>query len=248
MVASSMPEHDPTAYGSAIADRYDALYGDREPEATIEAVVGLAQGGPVLELGIGTGRVALPLRERGLRVAGIEGSPEMVERLRAKPGGREIEVAVGDFASTMLAARDFGLVLLNLNTIFALPDQDAQVRCFANAAAHLRPGGRFVVEAMVLEPALHREGVAVAPRTFGEGHVELQASRYDAAAQRITRRLVLLGAGGVQVVSVEDRYAWPGELDLMARMGGLALEHRWGAWEGTPFTSRSDRHVSVYRR
>ena len=244
-----MPEHDPSAYGEQVAGAYDELY-DALPD-TDDAVARLAElagpDGRVLELGIGTGRLALPLAARGIEVAGIEGSPAMVAQLSQKPGGDQLVVTVGNFIDTVVEG-DFSLVILALNTVFALPSQDDQVRCFANAARHLGPGGRFVVEAFVLDPARFAGGSAIEPRIMEEDHVELQVSRYDPVTQRVTRRLIHLRATGVHIVPVDDRYASPAELDLMASMAGLRLAARWGDWRAGAFTAASARHVSVYER
>ncbi len=245
----SAADHDPTAYGRGVADAYDELYAAiPDTDEAVSCLAGLAGPGPVLELGVGTGRLALPLARRGLRVHGMDSSPEMVELLRAKaPEGDGIEVVVGDFAETVLGER-FTLVVLAINTIFALPDQGAQVRCFRNAAAHLEPGGVFVVEAYVLDPAALRDGPTVQPRFVDDGHVELQVASYDAATQRMQRTLVHLREGGIRLVPVNDRYASPAELNLMAQMAGLRLRERWGDWSRRAFDGSSRRHVSVYER
>ena len=243
-----MTDHDPTAYGQGVSADYDAFYA-RLPETdeAIERLAQLAGNGRVLELGIGTGRLALGLVERGLEVAGIEGSPEMVEQLHAKPRGAEIPVAVGDFAETTVDGT-FSLVVLALNTIFALADPDAQLATFANAAAHLDPGGAFVVEAFVVRPDQLSGEWVVSPRMVEDEHVELEVSRYDAATGRIARKLVHLLPHGNSIVSVNDVYASPGELDLMARAAGLTLRDRWSSWVGAPYLTGSRKHVSVYEK
>jgi SAM-dependent methyltransferase len=243
-----MTEHDPSVYGQGVSADYDAFYARLpETDAAIERLARLADGGAVLELGIGTGRLALGLVERGLRVAGIEGSPEMVDQLRAKPRGDEIPVVVGDFAEATVEGT-FSLVVLALNTIFALADRDAQLACFANAAAHLDPGGVFVVEAFVLRPDQVAGGWSVKPRMVEDEHVELEVSRYHAATGRIERKLVHLLPHGNSIVSVNDVYASPGELDLMAHAAGLRLRDRWADWAGAPYITGSTKHVSVYEK
>lgn len=238
---------DASEYGRHAADVYDETYAHLTPDAAVERLAELADGGPVCEFGIGTGRLALPLAARGLTVAGVEGSPEMAAGLRAKPGGDAVEVAVGDFAGTRVPG-EFALVVLAFNTIFALPDQAAQVACFRNAAAHLRPGGRFVVEAWVPDPGAFRAGGALRPVRVTEDVVLLEAALLHPAEQRMTTTKVRLTNGGVHLLPANHRYAWPAELDLMAELAGLRREHRWEDWSGRPFTDHSREHVSVYRR
>ncbi|WP_234040840.1 class I SAM-dependent DNA methyltransferase [Micromonospora coerulea] len=239
---------DPSEYGRRIpADVYDEAYGHLDPETAVNRLMALADGGPVCEFGIGTGRLALPLLERGLRVAGVEGSPEMVDRLRAKPGGNRVEVAVGDFAHTR-APGEFGLVLLAFNTIFALPDQAAQVACFRNAAAHLRPGGRFVIEAWVPDPGAFRAGGALRPIRVAPDAVLLEAAELHPAEQRMTTTKVWLTDDGMHLLPANHRYAWPAELDLMAQLAGMTRESRWADWTARPFTDDSREHITVYRR
>jgi len=240
--------HDPEAYGRAIAPDYDDLYDDAlDTDTAVDCLAGLAGGGPVLELGIGTGRLALPLVERGLAVHGVDSSPEMVALLRAKPGGADLPVTVGDFADVHLEER-FTLVVLAFNTIFALPTQDAQVGCFAAAAEHLRPGGRFVIEAFVPDPTRFSHGGMVRPYAIGSDHVILEVGEIDPAAQRMTTTKVRLGAEGVRLYPANHRYAWPAELDLMARLAGLRMTQRWAGWDRAPFTATSDHHLTVYER
>lgn len=240
--------YDPSAYGRDIADEYDALY-ESIPD-TDEAVARLAElagDGPVLELGIGTGRLALPLAARGLEVHGVEASEEMVAQLTAKPGGDEIPVEVASFDDYELRQR-FSLVVLALHTIYGLPTQERQVRCFTTAARHLLPGGAFVIEASLLDVGAFRAGQAVRPRFSGEGRVELQIHRYDAVSQRLEWTNVHLSDGGVRLNSGVNLYASPHEFDLMARIAGMELSDRWGDWRRGPFTEASTRHVSVYER
>ena len=242
-----MSDYDPTAYGAKIADEYDRLYeGMLDTDAAVACMADLAAGGPVLELGIGTGRLAIPLVERGLRVDGVESSPAMVDQLRARPGGDGIDVVIGDFADVTVPG-SFRLVVLALNTIFALPSQDAQVACFANAASHLEPGGRFVVEAWVPDPSRFVGGSAVTVRRLRDDHVSLDVAHLDPVAQRMTTTQVSLRDGEVRLYPANHRYAWPSEFDLMARLAGLTLEQRWGGWDRRPFTDASSTHVSLYR-
>ncbi|MEU4643793.1 class I SAM-dependent methyltransferase [Micromonospora sp. NPDC023814] len=238
---------DASEYGRHVAEVYDETYAHLAPDAAVERLAALADGGPVCEFGVGTGRLALPLVARGLTVAGIEGSPEMVAGLRAKPGGDAVEMAVGDFAQTRVPG-EFALVVLAFNTIFALPDQAAQVACFRNAAAHLRPGGRFVVEAWVPDPGAFRAGGALRPVRVAEDAVLLEAALLHPAEQRMITTKVRFSNAGVRLLPANHRYAWPAELDLMAELAGMRREHRWQDWTGRPFTDDSRDHVSVYRR
>lgn len=244
-----MPEtgFDASAYGRRLAGVYDETVERLPTDAAVTMLAALADGGPVLEFGIGTGRLALRLAARGLQVAGIDGSPEMVDRLLAKPGGREVVVTMGDFSQATVAGR-FALVVLAYNTVFALPDQDAQVACFRNAARHLRPGGRFVVEAWVPDLGAFRSGGALRLLSVHEDEVLLEAAQLHAADQTMRTTKVRLVDGAVHLLPANHRYAFPAELDLMARLAGLHLENRWADWQGRPFDDGSAAHVSVYRR
>ena len=244
-----MSEHDPTAYGAAVADVYDELYGDDmlDTEGAVRRLSQLAGGGPVLELGVGTGRLALSLAAGGLRVHGIDASAAMLDQLRNKPGGSEVSVTQSDFSRFELSER-FTLAVLAFNTIFALPDQDAQVRCFQQVATHLQPGGRFVVEAFVPDPTHFQDGQSVRLRAMTDGHVALEVARIDPTVQFMYTTQVHLRDSGVRIHAANHRYAWPAELDLMARLAGLHLEDRTEDWNGAPFTGTSQFHVSVYRR
>ncbi len=242
-----MSAHDPAAYGRHVGEDYDALYPDHpDTAAAVERLAELAEEGPVLEFGIGTGRLALPLLERGLGVAGIEGSQTIADQLLQKPRGEEIAVAVGDFSITAVPG-DFSLVVLAINTVFALPSPEAQRQCFANARGHLRPGGRFVVEAFVLRADQRNGRWGIEPRSVRQDHVELQIGRYVPERRLFERMLVHLTPAGNQFVPVNDTYAAPDELDAMALDAGFELESRWASWTRQPFEAGSDKHVSVYR-
>ena len=244
-----MAEFDPGAYGaSGIAEEYDELYADHwDTEDAVECLVQLAEDGRVLELGIGTGRLALPLVARGVEVHGVEASPEMVAKLRAKPGGDRIPVEVADFAAAD-AGGGFSLVVLAANTIFALPDQQAQVACFANAARHLAPAGRFVVEAWVPDVGAFRHNRLVRPRITRADTMSIETAELDPVAQMMRTTQAVFSNGSVRLYPANHRYAWPAELDLMAQLAGLGSEHRWSDWARSPFTAESRAHVSVYRR
>ena len=241
-------EFDPAAYGaSGIADDYDDLYaGHWETEAAIECLARLAEGGPVLELGIGTGRLALPLAERGLEVHGIDGSPEMVAKLHAKPGGDAIPVVIGNFGHAD-AGTGFSIVVLAVNTIFALPDQQAQVDCFVNAARHLADGGRFVVEAWVPDIGAFRHNRLVRPRIMRGDKMSIESVELYPVEQIMRTTQAVFADGSVRLYPADHRYAWPSELDLMAQLAGFRREARWADWGRAPFTGESRAHVSVYR-
>lgn len=242
--------YDPGAYGRAVADVYDDLYSTvPETDEAVEVLAELAGvDGAILEMGIGTGRLALPLARRGLAVAGIEGSEEMVDELRAKPGGEDLPVLVGNFADAEVEGA-FSVVVLALHTIFGLPTAEDQIRCFENAARHLEPGGVFVIEARVMDPADFRGGQAIEPRFFDEHQAEIQIQRFDVVSQRVEVTNVHLSeAGGVQLNAYVNQYTTPREFDLMARIAGLRLRDRWESWRREPFTAHSRRHVSVYER
>ncbi len=243
-----MPEYGPSTYGERIAEVYDEWPGiPQDTEATVAFLARLAGSGPVLELGIGTGRLAIPLARRGLRVHGIDASEAMVAKLRAKPGGGDIPVTVGDFADVAVRG-PFSLVFVVFNTFFALLAQDDQVRCFANAAARLTTDGVFVIEAFVPDLARFDRGQRVNATQVDTHRVQLDASHHDPVEQRVRSSHVVLREEGIRLYPVHIRYAWPSELDLMARLAGLRLRERWGGWQGEPFTAASPRHVSVYER
>ena len=209
---------------------------------TLDLLEELAAGGPALELAIGTGRVAVPLHARGVPVSGIELSEPMVAQLRTKVGPDEVPVAVGDMARVRVPG-GFALVYLVFNTISNLLEQDEQVACFANAAAHLRPGGRFVVE-LGLPPG--QTGAI-----FETGPDRVGLDTYDPVTQRLVSHHFRFSpehdVTEAHLFRSRHRYAWPAELDLMARLAGLVLEDRWGDWSRSPFTAGSGSHVSVYR-
>jgi SAM-dependent methyltransferase len=244
------PGHDPTAYGASIADEYDALYeGVMDTRVAVDRLAQLAAGGPVLELGIGTGRLALPLVARGLDVHGVEASPAMVERLRTKPGGAEIPVVLGDFTDVNVPVPGaFSLVVLAFNTIFALPSEDAQLACFRTAARHLRPGGRFVLEAWVLEPGRFVDHARVSVRHVTADRLSLDTAVVEGGGERMQTVQVVFGDEGVRLFPANHTYAGPRELDLMAKAAGLEREDRWAGWDRRPFDVASKGHVSVYRK
>jgi SAM-dependent methyltransferase len=242
----------PSTYGERFASVYDDWYGGEDVTDAVDALAGLAGGGPVLELGIGTGRLALPLAARGLTVDGIDASAAMVERLRAKPGADRLgDVLVGDMAAVadLIAARGrYALVFVAANTLFNLDTRDAQERCIAGAARVLRPGGRLVVEAFVPDVERLAGPDLVTVRSIEPDRVVLFASKADVDAQRLDTAIVELvdGAPGVRVFPARLRWAPPAELDAFAASAGLTLEARWWGWGGEPCDETADSHVSVW--
>jgi SAM-dependent methyltransferase len=236
-------------FGERVAARYDEGAAEMFDPARVDPVVALlarlAGDGRALEFAIGTGRIALPLAARGVPVTGIDSSEAMVARLRAKPGGDGIEVAIGDFSTTRVGGA-FSVVYLVFNTIFNLVTQDAQVACFENAAAHLAPGGCFVIEVGV--PQLQRLPPGETVRAFDVSSDHLGFDSYDVAAQGLVSHHYREVDGRLEVNSVPFRYVWPSELDLMARLAGMTLRERWGGWRREPFTAASEAHVSVWEK
>ncbi|MGW1316879.1 class I SAM-dependent DNA methyltransferase [Streptomyces sp. NPDC002426] len=243
--------NDDGYFGERVAARYDESSGEMFAPAAVDPAVGflagLAGDGRALELGIGTGRIALPLAARGVPVHGIDLSRAMVARLRAKPGGgaEDIGVSIGDFATTKVDG-DFSLAYLVFNTIMNLTTQDAQVDCFRNVAGHLSPGGCFVVEVAVPELRKLPAGQRLVPFRATSTHWAFDA--YDVATQAMSSNYVEVEDGRGSFRSIPFRYVWPAELDLMARLAGLRLRERWEDWDRSPFTNESGRHVSVWEK
>ena len=230
-----------------IAEHYDALWPELfEPAVlnpTVDFLAELSDGGPALELGIGTGRIALPLSQRGVRVCGIELSLAMVTQLQTQPGASSIEVTIGDFATTKVDGA-FTLVYLLRNTITNLTTQDEQVECFRNAAAHLQSGGTFVIENYI--PELRRLPPGETTHVFTATPAHIGVGNYDPAAQIEVSNHWWVIDGELKTFSSPHRYVWPSELDLMARFAGMTLRERWSDWHRAPFTSESRSHISVW--
>jgi SAM-dependent methyltransferase len=236
-------------FGERIAAVYDehsaSMFDPAVVGPTVDRLVELAGDGGALEFAIGTGRIALPLAERGVRVVGIDSSEAMLAQLHGKPGGDRIEAVAGDMMSTRVDG-DFALVFLVFNTIFNLTAQDDQVACFENAAAHLRSGGRFVIEARVPELQRLPLGQTVLPWRADPGGFSYYV--YDVVTQRLSGQHYYIEGDRIQPSPIEMRYAWPAELDLMARVAGMRLEDRCAGWRREPFTALSPAHVSVYEK
>lgn len=244
-----MDDYSPEmSFGEDVAKTYDenAVRGD-EAE-TVAFLQQWARGGPALELAIGTGRIALPLAARGIRVDGIEFSPAMIAQLRAKPGGAELAVTLGNYADVAVTGT-YRLIYLVFNTLYNLLTQDEQVRCFENVAAHLSEEGVFIVEGGVpTEFCRLRNNQYVDLEKLTVGSVKLDVARYDPITQLLEETHVTLSSTGIQLNPIITRYVWPSELDLMARIAGLRLKERWASWRREPFTPSSSNCISVYGR
>jgi SAM-dependent methyltransferase len=234
-------------FGEDVAASYDedsaSMFDPAVLVPAVDRLAELAGAGRALEFAVGTGRIALPLAERGVPVVGIDSSAEMLARLGEKPGAERVEAIAGDMATTRVEG-DFSLVYLVFNTIFNLTTQDGQVACFENAAVHLTGGGRFVIEARVPELQRLPLGQTVLPWRADPSGLSFYV--YDVVTQRLSGRHYDIEDGAMHARPIEMRYAWPAELDLMARLAGMRLEQRWGGWSGEQFTGLSPAHVSVY--
>ena len=241
-------------FPESVAADYDAPGGANAPEAVMPAVdvlEELAGGGPVLEFAVGTGRIAAPLAARGVAVSGIEFSRAMAARIAGKPGGAMVDITIGDMAKTRVVG-EFSLVYLVFNTINNVTTQDGQVDVFCNAAEHLRRGGLFLVEVGLpdlrrLPPGQDTVPFTVAPRADGGGYIGFD--QYDVVTQRFTSNHVTVTPDGKgRFYRIPFRYAWPAEMDLMARIAGMTLKHRWAGWDRTALTAESTMHVSVWEK
>ncbi|HEU5003341.1 MAG TPA: class I SAM-dependent methyltransferase [Actinomycetota bacterium] len=256
-----MERYEASTYGERIASIYDLLYpAGRDAEDAADFIAGLVAsgapggatagapgGGRVLELGIGTGRVALPLAQRGVEIHGIDASESMLAQLRAKPGGDALPVVLGDFTA-LAPSEPYAIIFVAFNTFFQLPSQNDQVRCLASVAEHLAPGGAFILEAFVPDVCRYDRGQRTATSLLAGDWVVLESTVHDPVGQKFRTVNVLIAGDQTRLYPLEARYAWPAEIDLMARLAGLTLEQRWGGWQREPFTATSERHVSIYRR
>jgi SAM-dependent methyltransferase len=236
-------------FGERVAERYDETSADMFDPAKVDPVVeflaGLASGGPALELGIGTGRIAVPLAKRGIRVHGIDLSEAMVSQLRRKPGADRIGVTIGDFATATVEER-FSVAYLVFNTIMNLTSQDEQVACFRNVAAHLVPGGRFVIECAI--PDLRRLSPGERTVVFDLSDDHWGIDEYDVVNQGLVSHHFSRVGDAIEHSAGPFRYVWPSELDLMARLAGMRLAQRWSGWRRELFTSESRKHISVWEK
>ena len=237
---------DPGLFGRLWADTYDGP-GNPDPAPAVDLLADLAGGGPVLELAIGTGRVALPLAERGLDVEGVEASPEMVAKMRAKPEGDRLPVTIGDMADVPVPG-PYRLAYLVFNTLFNLVDAERQAACFRNVARVLAPGGAFVIEAFVPDPADFDRDEQVHMRSVTEDSATIRVHQYDRAAQTFVRQTITFDREGVHLHPFSMRYLWPNQIDELAERAGLRLADRYADWHRSPFITSSTSHVSVYRK
>ena len=241
-----MKEYSTATYGERIAEFYDDIYSDLD-QSMIKTLVNLSQGGRTLELGIGTGRVALPLSQAGVEVHGIDASPAMLDKLTAKPGAEKIHTYTGNFADLAVEGQ-FDLIFVVFNTFFNLQNQAEQARCFQNVAKRLTPDGVFVIEAFVPDMTRFIDRQTVRAINIDEYGVRLEVTQLELVKQQIRSQHVFLTEDGVRLFPVKIRFAWPSELDLMATLAGLELQHRWGSWDRDQLTDGSSRHISVYGR
>ena len=239
-----MTDYSHETYGEHVAGVYDDWYTDYDP-AAIELLAELAHGGKALELGIGTGRIALPLAAKGVEVHGIDAAASMISRLREKPGGDRLTVTQGNFAEVPVDEK-FSLVYIAFNTFFALTTQEDQVQCFRNVAAHLEPGGCFVIEAFVPDLTRFNQNQVNWASKVNMDVVELDVGQHDPVTQRVYSQKVVITDGSVRLYPLQIRYCWPSEFDLMAQVAGLRLRARWTNWKREPFTYKSEHHISVY--
>ena len=237
---------DPAFYGDTWAPIYDEVHTHLDPTAAVDVLAQLAGAGKALELGIGTGRVAIPLAARGVAVHGIEASQAMLDRMRAKPGGADIPVTLGDFTDVAVDG-EYAVIYVVFSTLYGLLTQSAQVACVRNAAARLAPGGVFVFEGFVPDPARFNGNQRVQVNRVETTGVDVLFARHDPVQQRVASQRVVVGTQGIQLFPVEVRYVWPSELDLMAQLAGLRLRDRWGDWQRGPY-SGSGAQISIYER
>lgn len=239
-----MPVAPYDLYGQNLGPVYDRLFSELEP-GLVDFLARLADGRRALELGIGTGRVALPLAAQGVPLHGVDASSTMLELLAAKPGADNIAVQRQNFGELSLEGT-FGLIYVVYSTLYALLSQGEQCECFRRVAEHLEPGGHFCVEGFRPDPTLFSQGQRVSVRALTDGGVVLDAAVHRPLEQRVSSRLTLVDSQGIQVYPVELRYLWPSEQDLMARLAGLRLRQRWQDWRGTAAGPQSSRLISVY--
>jgi SAM-dependent methyltransferase len=239
-----MKEYSASTYGERIAEVYDQWYSDFD-QSSMSTLVELSQGGRALELGIGTGRIALPLHHAGIEVHGIDASQAMLDKLKAKPGGESIQITLGNFADVDVEGH-FDMIFVVFSTFFALFTQDEQIRCFKNVANRLTPNGVFVIEVFVPDMARYVDNQTVRVTAIDDNNVRLEVTQVDMIKQQINSKHIYLSEEGIRMYPVKIRYAWPSELDLLARLAGLSLQHRWGTWRKDDLTNESGKHISVY--
>ncbi len=237
----------PTSFGTLNAADYDRTQDPGTTPQAVDLLTELAGHGRVLELAIGTGRVAIPMAQRGVRIEGLDASAEMIAEMRKKPGADTIPAVVGDMEDVPVEG-PFDFAFLIFNTLFNLMSQEAQVRCFQNTAARLAPGGAFLIEAFVPDVTQFTKGRSFLTQKVDYEGVVLEAAVHHPVTQTVDYHYIRITRSGINTRPLVMRYAWPCEIDLMARLAGLTLESRWGGWDRTPFTAQSQMHVSLYRK
>ncbi|MBW4721464.1 class I SAM-dependent DNA methyltransferase [Saccharothrix obliqua] len=246
-----MRDLGPETYGELNVDVYDEWHAAHDPTEAVRGLVELISegpAGPVFELAVGTGRVTIPLAEAGVELRGVDASPAMVARMRAKPGGERIPVVIGDMVDVDPGTDDlFAMVFVVFSTFFFLPDQEQQIRCFANVAERLLPGGRFVIECPMPDVARYERNQTLETYQVGIDRVRVVAVRHDPVEQRFEGHHVLITGEGTKLAPAFMRYAWPTELDLMARLAGLERRYRWGGWGREPFRGEGN-YITVYEK
>jgi len=239
-----MKNYNDETYGKSIAEKYDTWFSDLDP-SMIDHLHEISAGGCALELGIGTGRVAIPLKEKGVEVHGIDASTAMVAKMRLKPNGEDIPVMIQSFAQFKTNIQ-YDLVYVVFNTFFGLLTQEEQISCFKSVADTLKPGGRFVIEAFVPDLGRFDRGQSARTSNITADHVRLECSLHEAATQTVISQVVTIGSKSIELYPIKIRYAWPSEIDLMAQLSGMKLISRWSDWKKTVFSSQSGRHVSTF--
>ena len=239
-----MADYTEPGYGNRIAEIYDEYYAAVDP-ASIDLLAKIVGDGTALELGIGTGRIALPLHERGVKVKGIDASLAMLSKLKEKPLGPQVEVMKGSFADFEWKEQ-FQLIYVVFNTFFNLQTQEDQIQCFKACRRHLADGGKFLIEAFVPDPCRFTDHQTVRVIDSTADPVRLEASLYDPVNHKVSSQHILISQDGIRFQPVRIRFAWPSELDLMARIAGLSLENRWGSWRKAVFDKHAQKHISVY--
>jgi SAM-dependent methyltransferase len=237
-------QYNESTYGDRIAEVYDRWYPSVDDDVILR-LKELAGNGPVLELGIGTGRIALPLSNHGVDVYGIDASEEMVAAMAAKPGGDRITVTLGNFADVGVEG-NYSLIYVVFNTFFALSNQKEQVRCFTNVARRLREGGLFLLEAFVPDMTRFKDDQIVKVQRIETDEVVLETSQHDPMNQRTVSQHLVINRSGIKIYPIQVRYAWPAELDLLAQLAGMRLRERWSNWRRDPFVAASTNHISIY--
>lgn len=240
-----MKNYKAETYGDRIADIYDNWYSSPD-DSSITLLSDLAHGGRALELGIGTGRIALPLKEKGIDIHGIDASASMVKKLRAKPDGKAVPITFGDFSKVAVEGK-YDLIFVVFNTFFSLTTQEEQLECLQNVAKHLTGGGAFLIEAFVPDTGRFDRGQSVRATEVSENVVKIDISKHDPVMQQVSSQHVVITDNGIRLYPVSLRYTWPSELDMMARVAGMKLVDRWGDWDRGVFSSSSGKHISVYK-